>query len=142
MADLQTGQVLPAGALDVLAGTANLSSGGQRSAVAAITVHPDFDPDWMSYDAALLTLAEPLTLDATVQPVELVDDATWAATGPERALRLSGWGRTETATRPLVLQSAMLPLKSDPGMGGAYPVTPRATGTPWPPRTGRRSGTR
>lgn len=120
VADLQTGQVLPAGALDVLAGTANLSSGGQRSAVAAITVHPDFDPDWMTYDAALLTLAEPLTLDATVQPVELVDDATWAATGPERALRLSGWGRTETATRPLVLQSAMLPLKSDPFCDAQY----------------------
>jgi secreted trypsin-like serine protease len=118
--DLSTRQVVPADALDVLAGTANLGSGGQRRAVAAVTVHPDFDPDWMTYDAALLTLAEPLTLDTTVQPVTLVDDLLWAATPPERALRLSGWGRTETTTRPLVLQTATLPLKSDPFCDAQY----------------------
>src|SRR4029453_4122975 len=100
--DVSTRQVVPADALDVLAGTANLDAGGQRRAVAAITVHPDFDPNWMTsdpplpppatppppdfapngmtYDAALPPLAEPLTLDATVQPVTLVDDVLWAAT--------------------------------------------------------------
>ena len=118
--DVSTRQVVPADALDVLAGTANLGTGGQRRAVAAITVHPDFDPNWMTYDAALLTLAEPLTLDATVQPVTMVDDVLWAATPPERPLRLSGWGRTETTTRPLVLQAATLPLKSDPFCDAQY----------------------
>ena len=118
--DVSTRQVVPADALDVLAGTADLGTGGQRRAVAAISVHPDFDPNWMTYDAALLTLAEPLTLDATVQPVTLVDDVLWAATPPERPLRLSGWGRTETTTRPLVLQTATLPLKSDPFCDAQY----------------------
>jgi hypothetical protein len=52
--------------------------------------------------------------------VTLVDDALWAATPPERLLRLSGWGRTETTTRPLVLQAANLPLKSDPFCDAQY----------------------
>ncbi len=114
------GQVVAADSLDILAGTARLDTGGQRIAVQSVGVHPDFDRNWMTYDVAVLTLAQPLTLGDGVQPVSLVSDEQWAATPAGQGLRVSGWGATASGERPTFLQAATVPLRPDPFCDAQY----------------------
>ncbi len=76
--------------VDVLAGTARLSLGGQRVDVAEIRIHPKWGTTGVpiDYDAALLRLAEPLSVGS---PIDLADDTTPLPDG--MGLNVSGWGR-------------------------------------------------
>jgi hypothetical protein len=67
----------------------------QRVPVAAIGVHPDYDEDTDRFDAAVLTLAEPLDLDAALP--SLVDPRALALTLPASGSSavVSGWGATD-----------------------------------------------
>lgn len=75
--------------IDILAGTLHLSHGGQRIDVAEIKIHPKWGATGSSndYDAALLRLAEPLTVGA---PIQLADASTQLPDGV--GLHVSGWG--------------------------------------------------
>ena len=66
---------------------------GQRIQIAQVIIHPDWDPEMIRNDIAIIKLSEPLTLDETVQPIclppgelELEDGADCFA---------SGWGATQ-----------------------------------------------
>lgn len=111
------GQVATPGQIDVLAGTAKLSTetAGERPHVAAISYDPAFDPNTLSNDAALLTLAAPLTLDANKQPVALIAAADPAMSPPE-PLYVTGWGdtnKTSVNAYPDNLQGVQVNMVSD-----------------------------
>jgi Trypsin len=112
-----SGQVATPGQIDVLAGTAKLSTetAGERPHVAAISYDPAFDPNTLSNDAALLTLAAPLTLDANKQPVALIAAADPAMSPPE-PLYVTGWGdtnKTSVNAYPDNLQGVQVNMVSD-----------------------------
>jgi secreted trypsin-like serine protease len=90
------------------------STEGQRVAVRSIHVHPDWDPDALSPDVALLELAEPV---AGVTPIRLAsasDDVFEAAGTP---LTVIGWGNTLTkpkkANFPNALREVVVPVVAD-----------------------------
>lgn len=88
------GVTLPASALRVLAGTAELSSTRSGAvAVRDIIVHPGYDPALTAYadDIALIRLAQPLRLRRrSVEAIALPDGLT----APGSAARITGWGST------------------------------------------------
>jgi hypothetical protein len=89
------GQARSADQVDVLAGVADLrdESLGQRRHVAAISFDPDFNhPHTWDNDAAVLTLAEPLTLGTDVQQIGIIDDGDWQALQTYDQLSVTGWG--------------------------------------------------
>jgi hypothetical protein len=96
-----SGQPASPGQVDVLAGTGDLSvtTGSQRIGLAAISIDQAYDSASFEHDAALLTLASPLTLDSEEQPVELIDDNDWAATLPGTSFFVTGWGDTQSTPR-------------------------------------------
>jgi hypothetical protein len=111
------GQVASPAQIDVLAGTAKLSteSAGERPHVAAISYDPFFNPGTLSNDAALLTLATPLTLDASKQPVQLINAAD-SPLSPGEALYVTGWGDTDKTSvnaYPDTLQGVQVNMVSD-----------------------------
>jgi hypothetical protein len=79
--------------IDVLAGTENLAteSAGERPQVSAISYDPAYDDGIKAHDAAVLTLAQPLTLGPKVQPVQVTDVAMPAGA----AVYVTGWGDTD-----------------------------------------------
>jgi len=87
----------PASDFVVIAGIddrTQLASGQQRVPI-SVEVHPLYDPDTATYDAAVLDLGTPLTLGPTVQAIAVADstaDAAAAVSGT--ALTVSGWGTT------------------------------------------------
>jgi hypothetical protein len=97
---VESGQVTGPAEIDVVVGINNLSDGptsgsqGQRIDVAEILVHPDYNSATTDQDIALLRLANPATLNATV--------ATIIPAGPENAAlfeagdtaTITGWGAT------------------------------------------------
>jgi hypothetical protein len=110
--DPDTQVAAPASAFQVLAGATSLAGAGQVRVPSAVTAHPRYERRLMTYDVALLTLAQPLTLGAAVAPIPLISDDEWSAVQPGRLLQVSGWGSTETGgtTR---LRRADVPLRSD-----------------------------
>ena len=96
-----SGQPMTPADIDVLAGTESLANEGppaQRVHVERISYDASFNED-LQHDGALLTLATPLQLQAKVQPLALVSNASWAATAPGAALFVTGWGSTAPSTR-------------------------------------------
>jgi secreted trypsin-like serine protease len=117
----------PAGAsdIDVFAGAADLRDPGQLRVISAVSIDPDYDPASFQNDAAVLTLAARLDPGTNVQPVDLVDTASWGATPPGTELFVTGWGDTTgTGTYPYALQGVSVPLISDDQCAADY----RATG--------------
>ena len=99
-----SGQPMTPADIDVLAGTESLGNEGppaQRVHVERISYDPSFNED-LQHDGALLTLATPLQLQAKVQPLALVSNASWAATAPGAALFVTGWGSTAPSTGPVI----------------------------------------
>lgn len=99
-----SGQPMTPADIDVLAGTESLGSEGppaQRVHVERISYDSSFNED-LQHDGALLTLATPLQLQAKVQPLALVSNASWAATAPGAALFVTGWGSTAPSTGPVI----------------------------------------
>lgn len=98
--------------VQVLVGTQSLASGGSRVAVSQVTVHPQWNPDLLSSDVAVLTLAAPVT---GIQPVLFIGgskgETRFAPVGAGAVL--AGWGWTDNAgTVPDDLQQAALTVKS------------------------------
>ncbi len=90
----------------VLVGTQDLRSGGQRVAVSAIAVHPNWNPNTLSSDVAVLTLATPVT---NIQPVVLVaSPAVEAAVAPVgTSATIAGWGDTGSGPSPQLRQGSL-----------------------------------
>jgi secreted trypsin-like serine protease len=116
------GQAADPNQIDVLAGTADLTKAslGQRPHVATISVDPAYDSAAYEHDAALLTLATPLTLDAKKQPLELIDDLDWQALPPGAPLFVTGWGdttATQSGSYPNLLQGVSVDFMDDQTCG-------------------------
>jgi hypothetical protein len=89
-----SGQRLDPSQVDILAGVADLrdEAQGQRLHVSAISFEPDYNASNFSYDAAVLTLAEPLEPDTAVQPTQIIDATTWQTEPTGTDLFVTGWG--------------------------------------------------
>jgi len=82
---------LPLSELRVVAGRTVLSSTqGQRRSIQKIAVHPRWNPTTFSYDAAVLTLSQPVR---GVQPI-LVNPGLATLERPNKSVTISGWGNT------------------------------------------------
>ncbi len=108
--DPENGGLRPIAAIRVLAGTSHLRGAAEPAygpgvrdvAVASIALHPSYDPSTADFDAAVLTLAEPLyagtpTIDgvATIAPIGLIAaNQTGTVTASGAPLQVSGWGDT------------------------------------------------
>jgi secreted trypsin-like serine protease len=105
----------------VAVGRTNLDSGeGQRLAVASIHVHPDWDPNQISPDVALLELATPVTGIAPIQLAGPRDDAFESA---GTLLTVIGWGNTSKtgqASFPDALREVVVPVVADAPCDKAY----------------------
>lgn len=96
------GLVTPPSDLDVVLGINNLSDGpttggqGQRIDVAQIVVHPGYVELTYDNDIALLRLATPATLNASVGLVGWVTPAQSALFEPGDTATITGWGATSS----------------------------------------------
>lgn len=90
----------------VLVGTQDLRTGGQRVAVSAITVHPNWNPNTLSSDVAVLTLATPVN---SIQPALLIAstsvEASVAPVGT--SVTIAGWGDTGSGPSPQLRQGSL-----------------------------------
>ena len=128
-----SGQVAEPSQIDVLAGTAKLSgeTPANRSHVASISYDPEFvDPanPELSHDAALLTLAAPLTFSSTEQPVTLIG-ASDPAVSTGEPLFVTGWGdtdKTSTDSYPDTLNGVQVNAISDDDCVNDYFPIPMA----------------
>jgi Trypsin len=106
---LVPGQAAPPDSLEVLARTDVLAEpdpdphppdtsvppgpSEERVAVVATSFDPDYDPNLTDHDAAILTLAEPITLaTGLAQPIPILADDSFAQA--DDAVDVSGWGDT------------------------------------------------
>jgi secreted trypsin-like serine protease len=91
------GQAAPASSLDVLAGTDTLVESGPPAGeppihVLATSFDPQYDPNTTDHDAAILTLASPISF-GTAEPISILGDQAFAQAGD--AVNVSGWGITD-----------------------------------------------
>ena len=98
---------LAPGDLNVLVGTDNLSSGGQRVAVTSVRTNPAFrQAAAIDSDVGLLLLAEPL-----LRPRAFLQSAEQAAfSEPGTPATVIGWGLTETGSQPSRLRKVEVPI--------------------------------
>jgi secreted trypsin-like serine protease len=123
----------PQDSMNVTAGIRDLNSrDGQRSAIASISIHPEYnDDEWsgaIRNDVAVLELRDPITHPGarSIRPVTAapsVDDALWA---PGQPLTLTGWGAMyegqTAAFTPTKLREAVVPRADDALCTAAYGV--------------------
>ena len=96
------------------------STQGVRVEVRDFYIHPDYDPNQLSPDVALIELAKPVR---GVEPIQLADagDDTYEAAGT--LLTVIGWGNTSTtgqASFPDELRELQVPVVSDEECDFAY----------------------
>ena len=105
----------------VAVGRTDLDSGqGQRLAVASIHVHPDWDPDQLSPDVALLELAAPVT---GIVPIRLAGPGDDGFESAGTLLTVIGWGNTSKtgqAKFPNELREVVVPVVADTPCNKAY----------------------
>jgi secreted trypsin-like serine protease len=99
---------LSASQIEVLVGSQSLASGGTRIALSAVAVHPNWDPDTVVNDVAVLTLAQPVSgiKPVLIAATETAEDRFAAVGAPAR---IAGWGQTAlsgTDIFPTELQQA------------------------------------
>jgi len=98
----------------VAVGRTNLdSTEGQRRAVKAFYIHPDWDPDLLSPDAALLELKQPVT---GIAPIRLASAAEDGFETAGTLLTVIGWGNTSStgqASFPDELREVVVPVVDD-----------------------------
>ena len=96
---------LTAGEVDILIGTADVQSGGQRVAVTSIRTNPNFGAS-LDYDVAVLRLERPLLLPRaflqTRNEVSLSEPGTIATA--------IGWGQLDNGSAPNMLHRVELPI--------------------------------
>lgn len=97
------------------------STEGQRRAVKAIYIHPDWNPDIFSPDVALLELTRPVTGITPIRLAGTADNSLEAAGTP---LTVIGWGNTDTrpnhASFPDALREVVVPVVGDAACDKAY----------------------
>ncbi len=82
-------------ALQILAGTQTLSSGGKRYNISRIYLHPGFDPKTKDNDVAVWELSVP------VWGIPFAKLADTEPTTPATKLRVTGWGVSEWTGTPV-----------------------------------------
>ncbi|MEI9412338.1 serine protease [Mesorhizobium salmacidum] len=83
----------------VQSGTVSLGRYMDKTKVKRILIHPDFDPDTLVADVALLEMQEPFVWSDAVKPVTLEDDDTFRKSGHEDVnsvaiYTVTGFGQT------------------------------------------------
>ena len=119
------GDTLPPSEIDVVAGEYNRSQNDgteQQRGVSTVIVHPNYDPSSDDSDIALLRLASPVTLGASVGVVPLVSSpAHDALVAPGVSSLVSGWGATsEGGSSAAILQKVRVPIVSNATCNAAY----------------------
>lgn len=100
--------------LNIVAGTAAYLAGGERIEIAAINVHPKYNPTTMDHDFALLRLGKPATIDGTTvtKTIKTADATTSVATRTQAWV--TGWGATAEGSPGAVdLLGAKVPVVSN-----------------------------
>ncbi len=100
------------GDIEVLAGTDDLSAGGERLEVTAIRIHPDFDAT-LDGDVALLRLRHSVLYPR----VHLQEPGQESYSTPGDTATAIGWGQTERGGPSLVLKRAQLPIITNDDCG-------------------------
>ena len=116
----ENGSITPASKIDVLAGTQDLTTGGERIRAVEIRVHAGFSLNDLHYDVALIRLDHPTHAPA----MPLVPQGKGLAPGTD--LVTSGWGN-QSATQsdfPTKLRDVHVPYVSDSACRAAYPPGP------------------
>lgn len=99
----------------VVGRTALTSDQGQKRRAVRIQIHPSWDPDTSRFDAAVITLADPVT---GIKPIQLVTPGSDALERPGSTVLATGWGNT--IAQPV-----------GPGPGGVhYPFRMRVVSLP------------
>lgn len=109
--------------IDVLVGTDALDGSGTRIGAAAIVVNQNFNSTTLSNDAALITLASPISPfpSSTAQPLSLVSGPEMTSLVQGSPLTVSGWGALQSGgSFPEDLQSVEVPFLSDANCRAAY----------------------
>jgi hypothetical protein len=75
----------------VVGRTVLTSTQGQKRRVAAISIHPRWDPVTFSFDAAVVHLASPIN---DIRPIMLVTPGVDALERPGTLATVTGWGNT------------------------------------------------
>jgi hypothetical protein len=110
------GEPISPSQVDVLAGTESLGTeaAGERPAVQTVSVDPDYDSTSLEHDAAVLTLATPLTPGLKEQPVQLATYAESSSLSSPAPLYVTGWGDTTGNNNyPLTVRGTSVPFVSD-----------------------------
>ena len=97
------------------------STEGVKREVRAFYIHPDFDPNMLSPDVALIELKQPITGVAPIRLAGAGDDGLEAAGTPYTVI---GWGntdmRTNKASFPDELREVVVPAVSDAQCASVY----------------------
>lgn len=96
--------------LDVIAGTAQYKTGGERVPVRRIYVHKKWDSGTMDSDLALLRLRKPLKMNDRIRTIFWARKDISLAEGTQ--LTVTGWGATEGGSGSNELLGANVPLVS------------------------------
>ena len=95
------------GEVDVLTGTHRLDGSGTRRTVQLIIIHPQWDPETIDYDIALLQLTAPVD---GIAPVTLLAPSTEPFfASPGTAALVAGWGNMEPGF-PIDLHEVQVPI--------------------------------
>ena len=90
-----------ANSLDILVGTQNLNCAtgctGRRYTVSAVVINPNYNPQTLDNDLALLKLSTPVSPATTALTPLPADSASDAAATPATVI---GWGTTDSAANP------------------------------------------
>ena len=146
----EAGAVSAPADIDVLAGTSDLTAGGERIPVAIVRAHPAFHADGDPYDAALLVLSRPSRRAPGRLRPRRARTPTSSAPAPSRAgassertrrsTRRPSWRRPSRSSRP-----PAAPRRSAARSPGARPSAPGASpagSTPARATAAARSATR
>ncbi|MEP6954755.1 MAG: serine protease [Solirubrobacteraceae bacterium] len=112
--DSASGQAVLPGAITVFAGSADLNAAVAPKSVSAVSFDPRFDTGTLRYDAAVLTLTDPLPANPAIAPIQ-ISSALPDTSGPGANAFVTGWGATLTdgTGYPTTLQGASISLESD-----------------------------
>lgn len=105
-----------AGDLAVRAGTREVDGAGQRLDVARIIRHPDYDPDTVENDIALLRLDGRLRFGPGVGPISVAGAGFASAADPGSRAWATGWGDLDedgALGSPEILQEVEVPVVAD-----------------------------
>jgi secreted trypsin-like serine protease len=124
----KSGKVISPSSLDVVVGINNLSDGptsgtsGQRLDVVQVIPYPGYNFATDDGDVALLKLATPAQLNATVKTIQLVTSNQDALFAPGVSATVTGWGSTSYpgVSYPNELREVTVPIVSNTTCNQSY----------------------